>query len=148
MVKIANATTEVPAEKSIAEIMAILTKHGATEIMSSYNAGTAIGLTFVVPTKHGSLAFQLPAHIDKVYSILINERYDAWKEDVKTRVHKQAERVAWRILKDWVRAQMAIVQTEMVTVEEVFLPYLQIRGKSLYQTLVDGQFKYPQLKEG
>jgi hypothetical protein len=142
MVKIANATTEVAAEKSIAEIVAILTKHGATEIMSSFNAGTAIGLTFFINTKHGDLAFKLPANIDKIYSILIEDCRLSYREEVKARVHKQAERIAWRIMRDWVRAQIAIIQAEQVEIEQVFLPYLQLNnGKSLYQSLDGGGFK-------
>jgi hypothetical protein len=141
MVKIANATTEVTVDKSIAEIMAILQKSGASEIMSSYNGGAATGLTFVVNTKHGELAFKLPANTEKVYTILIAGRFDSYREDVKARVHKQAERTAWRILKDWVRAQLAIVQTEMVTIDQVFLPYLQLKdGRTLYQSLDESKF--------
>jgi hypothetical protein len=142
MVKIANATTEVAAEKSIAEITAILTKHGATEIMSSFSNGTMIGLTFIINTKHGDMAFKLPANIDKVYSILIEGSYLSYREEVKVRVHKQAERTAWRILKDWVRAQIALIQTEQVEIQQVFLPYLQLNnGKTLYQSLNEGGFK-------
>lgn len=32
-------------------------------------------------------------------------------------------RTAWRIVKDWVEAQMALVETEMVTTQDVFLLY-------------------------
>ena len=36
---------------------------------------------------------------------------------------QQAQKVAWRIIKDWVEAQMAIVEAQMADVAEVFLPY-------------------------
>ena len=36
----------------------------------------------------------------------------------------QAERVAWRIVKDWVEAQMAILESEMVQLDQIFLPYM------------------------
>ena len=46
----------------------------------------------------------------------------------------QAERVAWRILKDWVAAQMAILESEMVQMDEVFLPYMvNDSGQTLFQ---------------
>ena len=35
---------------------------------------------------------------------------------------QQANRTAWRIIKEWILAQMALIETEMVSVEEVFLP--------------------------
>lgn len=47
---------------------------------------------------------------------------------------EQAERVAWRIIKDWIEAQMAILESEMVTMDEIFLPYtLDNKGNTLYQ---------------
>ena len=48
----------------------------------------------------------------------------------------QAVRVAWRIIKDWVEAQMALVDTSMVKTEEVFLPYMMVKGdKTLAETM-------------
>jgi len=32
-------------------------------------------------------------------------------------------RVAWRVIRDWVMSQMALIETEMVKTEQVFLPY-------------------------
>ena len=46
-----------------------------------------------------------------------------------------SERTAWRIVKDWVEAQMALVETRMVTVPQVFLPYTLMRnGRTLSET--------------
>lgn len=53
----------------------------------------------------------------------------------------QAVRVAWRIVKDWVVAQMALVDTGMVKTEEVFLPYLVTgNGQTLFQKLSNDKF--------
>ena len=49
-------------------------------------------------------------------------------------------RVAWRILKDWVAAQLAIVETEMVSLDEVMLPYLRSDdGRTLYELFTERQ---------
>jgi hypothetical protein len=32
--------------------------------------------------------------------------------------------VSWRLINDWVEAQMTIVETTMVQLEQVFLPYV------------------------
>lgn len=37
---------------------------------------------------------------------------------------EQANRVAWRIAHDWLRAQLAIIDAGMVTLPEVMFPYL------------------------
>ena len=54
---------------------------------------------------------------------------------------QQAVRASWRILKDWVEAQMALLETGMVTMDEIFLPYMLFGGQSLYQALTAGEFK-------
>ena len=53
----------------------------------------------------------------------------------------QAERVAWRILKDWVEAQMALLDIGMVRFEEIFLPYIETKnGRTVYERLEEKQF--------
>jgi hypothetical protein len=53
---------------------------------------------------------------------------------------EQAERVAWRIVKDWVDAQMAILESEMVQMDEIFLPYmLNQNNMTLYQAYKNNQ---------
>ena len=56
---------------------------------------------------------------------------------------KQAERTAWRIVKEWVVAQMALIETEMVDMEEVFLPYMLAGDRTLYDVLSERHFKAP-----
>ena len=43
----------------------------------------------------------------------------------KMRTKEQATRVAWRIVKDWLAAQLAMIEAGLVDLEEVFLPYAQ-----------------------
>ena len=44
-------------------------------------------------------------------------------------------------MKEWVQPQIALVETEMVTVEEVFLPYMLTGRQTLYQALSNGDLK-------
>jgi hypothetical protein len=47
-------------------------------------------------------------------------------------------------VKDWVEAQMAIVDTKMVQLEQVFLPYvITPDGRTLYERMRDTQFVLP-----
>jgi hypothetical protein len=50
--------------------------------------------------------------------------WDAKRElaDVKKR-KAHAIRVVWRIIQTWVKAQLALVDINMVTIPQVFLPY-------------------------
>jgi hypothetical protein len=136
---IANYTTQVPADNSAAEIEKMLRVHNATDILKRYENGELCSLTFIVPTRLGKTPFSLPANIDAVHKVL--ER-----QHVKANIERsQARRVAWRILRDWVRAQMAIIDTEMVNIDEVFMPYIALSSKrTFYQALQDGTLKLPQ----
>lgn len=152
---IANYTTTVAAEKSIGEIHGMLVSHGASHILTDYNEGKPSGIAFIITTQYGEKPFRLPANVDKVVAVLLRElqssSYRSWdtqyQEQRKAKFKEQASRVAWRILKDWVRAQMAILETEMVTIDQVFLPYMEIgeQGKTLYEVMVD---RHLQLTQG
>jgi hypothetical protein len=46
-------------------------------------------------------------------------------------------RVAWRILRDWVDIQIALVEVDIVQMQEVFLPYVvQKNGQTLFENIV------------
>jgi hypothetical protein len=139
MSPIANYSTTVTALKSIGEIQGILVAHGAKHILIDYEHEEPVGLAFIVGTAYGDTPFRLPANIDRVCAVLNKQR-------VRSQVSKElASRVAWRILKDWVRAQMAILETEMVTIDQVFLPYMQVGkdGKILYEVMLDHHLQLP-----
>ncbi|MDD4980682.1 MAG: hypothetical protein PHC54_05390 [Candidatus Omnitrophica bacterium] len=53
------------------------------------------------------------------------------------KIAQQAKRVAWRQILRWVEAQMALVETNMVKIQEVFMPYIQmtISGQTLYEKI-------------
>ena len=137
--RLANYSTTVTAPKSIGEIQAILVAHGAKHILIDYNNGDPVGLAFIIATPYGDTPFRLPASIDRVQGVLNKQR-------VRTQVGKElASRVAWRILKDWVRAQIAILETEMVSIDQIFLPYMEVgkEGKTLYQVMLDHHLQLP-----
>ena len=138
---IANYSTTVTALKSIGEIQGILVAHGAEHILMDYKDGEPVGLSFIVATQFGSVPFKLPSNIERVHAVLNKQR-------VRTNVPRDmAIRVAWRILKDWVRAQMAILETEMVSIEQIFLPYMQNQdGKILFDIMLDNHLQLPEGK--
>ena len=136
--RIANYSTTVTARRSIEEIQGILVGHGAKHILIDYEKEEPVGLAFMIATPYGDAAFRLPANIDAVQKVLNRQR-------VRSHVDRQmAARVAWRILKDWVRAQIAILETEMVTIDQIFLPYMETKdGKTLYQVMLDHRLQLP-----
>jgi len=134
---IANYSTSVDALKSVGEIQGILVGHGATSILIDFAKDKTIeSLSFKIETPHGVLPFRLPVNAVAVQRVLEDQGVDA-----RYRTHEHSVRVAWRITKDWVRAQMALLETEMVRLEQVFLPYMMAsKDKTLYEAMADKGF--------
>lgn len=137
---ILNYTTTVDAYKTVAEIEYILVKHGAKSIMKNYSGETIVGLSFLLDTGYQQIPVRLPVKIDECLRILLKEKKSSPRSNIKA-TREQAERVAWRILKDWVEAQMALLDIEMVRFEEIFLPYIETKnGQTIFQRLEEKKF--------
>jgi hypothetical protein len=67
------------------------------------------------------------------------------KVPTKFQTPEHAERVTWRIIKDWVEAQMALIRTEMVTLDQVMLPYMVdiTSGRTIFELYRDQQLALP-----
>lgn len=123
---IKNYTTKVSAPQSVAEIVGALAEHGAAKIQQEYTQGKPVSVAFVIDTPAGPRGFKLPSSADRVRAVLATQKV---KVDAA-----QAERIAWRILRDWTMAQMAILETEMVAMDQVFLPYMvNSAGETVYE---------------
>lgn len=135
---IANYSTSVEAIKTIGEIEVILVKHGAKSILTNYNEdGTVESLSFIVKTAYGDMPIRLPVNAEAILRVMQRDR----QVPRHYCTHPQAVRVVWRILRDWVRAQMAILETEMVKMEQIFLPYMITKNEqTLYEAMVDKKF--------
>lgn len=121
-----NYTSTVPIEKTVNEIHRTLVGNGARSIVTHYNDnGQPIGIGFLAKTPLGDQGFTLPVRIDAVYEVLKRQQRQG-KIPPRFVSREQAARVAWRITKDWVEAQMAILESEMVTLDQIFLPYLNV----------------------
>ena len=130
---IKNYTTGIDVHKSLGEIQGALAAHGARKIMLDYDGeGRPVGVTFGIETPAGPRVFCLPANVEGVRKVFA-------KQKIKD-LPGQAERTAWRNVRDWVMAQMAIIEAGMVDIEEVFLPYLTDgRGRTAYSLYRSGQ---------
>lgn len=130
---IKNYTTKIDVHKTLGEIHGMLAQHGARKVMFDYDdAGKISAICFSIITPMGEQGVRLPANVEAAYKVLQEQGVRCDRE--------QAARVAWRIVKDWVDAQMAILETEMVNMDEVFLPYMLDRsGNTLYQLYQQNQ---------
>lgn len=129
---IKNYTTTVDVYKSLGEIQAALASHGAGRIIIDYNGGHPREIRFVLDTPAGERGFILPAAVDGTLRVFE-------KQKIKASID-QAERTAWRNVRDWILAQIELVESCGIDMAEPFLPYLDDNnGRTLYEHYRSGQ---------
>ena len=141
-----NYTTGISVDKTILEIEQILSKHGATDVWKQFDgAGYVVCVNFAINTEFGKMPFRLPMDVLAVSQIIKNEKKSGKLGGLSNREAQdieQARRVGWRIIKDWIDAQMALVEIKLVKIEQVFLPYAYDfrTEKTLYETFREKKF--------
>nr|DAV16874.1 MAG TPA: hypothetical protein [Caudoviricetes sp.] len=129
---IKNYTTKVDVYQSLGEIQGALAKHGATKIMIDYENEKPVAISFALDGPFGLRGFVLPAAVDGTLRAFQKSKVKADQN--------QAEMTAWRNIRDWVLAQMALVESCDVPLDEVFFPYLANKsGMTIYQLYAGGQ---------
>ncbi len=136
---ILNYTTSISTDKTIGEIQAALAEAGAQAVLVEYDDERIVSSVSFRFDHNGTLiSFRLPAQIDPIFVILQND--SGVPRKLKSR--EQAARVAWRIIKCWIEAQLAIVEAEQVEMVEVFLPFAQnpTTGETIFKQLANNDF--------
>ncbi len=135
------STTKIPQAQTAGEIQAYLGRKGARQILTEYDGnGDISALSFTIDVGGGRLVlFRLPIRWEKCL--------EAMTADPKTpRSHcteEQARRTAWRIALRWVEAQFAFIETRMVSLPEIMLPFAQVgeAKHTFFEQLQHEQFK-------
>lgn len=120
---IAGHTTNVPVAKSATQIQAMLAKAGVARMTIRYDNGHPTGVDFEKMTEWGPRAFSLPIRPDGVLATLKRDKVER-----RYLSPEHAEKVAWRIAHDWLRAQLAIIDAGMTTLDEVMFPWMLAPG--------------------
>ena len=142
---ILNYTTEVPPERSVAEITSLLVRKGARSVTQDFfDDGRYRAVTFIMVVGGIPTRFQLPVNIDGVAGALLKEkpynysRHRGGHDAYIRKMRERAEWISWRILKDWVEAQMALIESGQADSAQVFLPYVvEQSGRTIYELFVE-----------
>lgn len=136
---ILNYTTQISTEKTVGQIQSKLARAGATQVLFEFDAEVVTAISFRAPYLGRNISFRLPARLDSIYVILQNDP----NVPRKLRTREQAARVAWRIIKDWLEAQLALIEAEQADMVEVFLPYAQNEqtGQTVYESMIETNFQ-------
>lgn len=142
-----NYTTKIDADKTAQEIAKELSMHGARAVLTEYDPveGLVTAISFKINVDGNDIGIKLPCDWRPVYEIISKDRKLPWdkerKEKIMSDMKAQSVRTAWRIVKDWVEAQMALIETRMVKTEQVFLPYIVMKNnQTLYEKMVENKF--------
>lgn len=146
-----NYTTKISVPQTVAEMQALLAEHGARRIAVDYDgSGVACALDFMLATPHGRRSFSLPADVERMQALLQEEdRAGRLKTGSKAErtSRAQAGRVAWRVLKTWLEAQLSLVAAQMVDLDQALLAFVQIdaSGKTLYEAYKEQEQAAPEI---
>ena len=141
-IRLANYTSEVPASRTINEIEQLLAIFGARAVQKEYENGCVRAFTFTIATGGRLTAIRLPVDIKAVFKVL-EKSVRRYRRGTLYRLEEQADRTAWRIMRDWLRVQLSLIELEQAEPIQVFLPYLwdDQRQQSFYGVLKLGGFK-------
>ena len=142
--KLFMETTQVSPQKSVNEIQELLVAYGATAILTEYDSGEVIAVSFKHRTGDIEIPYRLPSRWQEVKKLLAKARR------FSSNIDAEAKRIAWRQTRRWVEAQLAYVQTNQVKFEQVFLAYMQVGlgSETLYERLEGNRFKMLEHKGG
>lgn len=129
-----NTSTQSPVANMLNEIQKALIRVGATGMQYKFgDAGKIVGLAFGLSIQGNDIGFVLPIRIDKVKAVLKKDNNKRWDDD------DYVYRVAWACMRDWVVAQMAMLETEQVDPLQAFLSYAQDKsGMTVYEKITSG----------
>jgi hypothetical protein len=154
-----NYTSQMPITRIFDNIRRVLVEHGAKQIVEEYgNNGEISSIAFIVPIANRMLPIKLPARTERVQHLLERQsKAGQVKESHIRRLflygkaderRKQAYRITWKNIHDWIVAQTALLDMELVKLEEIFLPYITNKnGNTLFEVYEQTQFRLPEPME-
>lgn len=145
---ILNYSTAVPTEKTVGEITSLLIRKGARSITTQFSdSGEMVAISFLMPVGGVAINFLLPSNVDGVANAMLKDEPWSRKRQLNQlayigKIRERAKWVAWRILKDWVQAQMALIDSNQAEAAQLFMPFAQQHdGRTMYQLFVEGNQK-------
>lgn len=122
-----NYTTNIEPEKTISEIQKMLSAYGIAAMMTEYDGPHVSSVSFKMMVDGKPWAYRLPCNWRSVLTVLNESKIPNRYKD-----NAQATRIAWRIIKNWVEVQLALVEVNMASIPQIFLPYAIMKdGRTL-----------------
>lgn len=134
---IKNYATRANVHAIIGRIQKMLAQAGARAVSIQYDGdGEPAAVHFAIEWQAGRVnEVRLPARWESVFKILQRDP----KVTGKRQTAEHARGVAWRNIEDWIAAQLALIETGQVEMQEVFLPYTiePESGRTIFEIIRD-----------
>ena len=136
--KLKNYTTSIPADRSISETEQLLVGFGASKIFKEYlSDGRCMGVSFML----GERGFKLPANIEGVKEAIWKDKRARHGRNNMQNREDQSYRVAWRIIRDWLHAQLSLIASGQAQPDQIMMPYMYDGKRTLYEAYKDGKLQ-------
>jgi hypothetical protein len=137
-------TTKIEPSQTVGEIQKILGEYGASAIRTDYDNGEVVSVSFTININGDQVPFRLPCRWEALKSFFDSRRK---RRSGRGRPYggsvTRAKRVAWRQILRWVEAQLALTETKMAQLHEVFMPYLLVdKGQTIFEKLESQNWKF------
>lgn len=142
-----NYTSGIDAGITVARIEQLLVSAGADGIQKLYKNGKISSLIFKIQfsPSESPIAIRLPANAEACLELFWKEYIKSSRRGRKSKDDflEQADRTAWKLMRDWVEIQISLIHLKQVEFLQVFLPYViaSADGRTYYETLRESGFK-------
>jgi hypothetical protein len=138
--KIKNFSTTISSEKTVSEIMKMLRKFGCKRIIQQYDEDDGVLIEFMKEGGNGTVSFRVQPDVARVQKMLIATK-KTWQAKEKVRNNpEQAERIAWRLWKDWLHSNLSLIEIDLIPIECALLAYVvnPENGKTMHEMIEIG----------
>lgn len=106
----------------------MLSQNGVQGILTEYDGRNVSAVSFRMIVQEQMIDFRLPCNWRAVQQVFINKNVNRIKRNGRlpdriSETQEHATAVAWRIIKDWTEAQLALVELNQTTIPQVFLAH-------------------------
>lgn len=145
-----NYTTKIPVRQTVGECSDLLAEAGASRVAVVYADKRPVGLSFRLEMSGQMQDYALPVNVPAMSRRLATMDYPPrykGQELARLRAPQHAAEVAWRVIKDWLEAQLALIAAEGAVLPQVMLPYLVVESGTenvtLYEVIRDQHLALP-----
>lgn len=113
--------------------------YDVSAMMTEYDGRQVSAVSFSMNIDGKKMSFKLPCNWRAVREVFDEQGITTSRVKHRDKnLDNQAIRTAWRLILEWVEIQLALVEVNMVTIPQVFLPYALTRdGRMLSEKIAD-----------